>query len=129
MDRNKMPEESSGAPEAFPDLLKVPSEGKALWLRVVLFLGAAGCMLLGVVGWLVPVVSGIPFYILGLVLLSMAHPPLARWVNLKERGFSPRIRKALRPRLRRTSKTEKSVGQPAPRDSDSAKELTDSDVG
>ncbi|MDG2150093.1 MAG: hypothetical protein P8N09_11280 [Planctomycetota bacterium] len=113
--------ESSGDSEAFSDLLKVPSERKPLWFRVVLFLGAAGCMLLGVVGWLVPVVTGIPFYILGLVLLSMAHPPLARWVNLKERGFSPRVRKALRPRLRRRSKVGKSTGRSTPGDSDSAK--------
>jgi len=115
MDRSKISEESS---EEFPDLLKVPSEGKPFWLRAVLFLGAAVCMLLGVVGWLVPVITGIPFYILGLVLLGMAHPPLARWVNLKERGLSPRIRKVLRPRLRRSRGTEESKGQPTSGDSD-----------
>lgn len=94
-----MPADPSDLPD-LPDLLKIPPVARNPWLRVLLALGGVLCMVLGVVGWLVPVVPGIPFYILGAVLFGMAHPPLGRWINRKERGFSPRVRLMLRPRLR-----------------------------
>lgn len=91
-------------PTDLPDLLKIPPVAKSGWLRLLLALGGGICMALGVAGWLIPVVTGIPFYILGLVLLGMAHPPLGHWINRKERTLSPRVRLALRPRLRRARK-------------------------
>ena len=55
-----------------PDLLREQDGRHPFWLRVV-FLGAAlVCLVLGVVGWLIPVITGIPFYAAGLVFLGLA---------------------------------------------------------
>ena len=89
------------APEDLPDLLKIPEVAHAPWVRLLLAAGGTLCMILGVVGWLVPVVTGIPFYLAGLLLLSMSHPPFGVWLNRKERTLSPRVRLLLRPKLRK----------------------------
>jgi hypothetical protein len=57
-------------------------------------------VLCGVIGWLVPVVTGIPFYIAGFALLGLASRRMARWINALDRRLPYRARVALR-RLRR----------------------------
>ncbi len=89
------------APEDLPDLLKIPAVARSPWVRLLLALGGTLCMVLGLVGWLVPVVTGLPFYLAGMLLLSMSHPPLGVWINRKERTISPRVRLLFRPRLRK----------------------------
>ncbi len=88
------------APGELEDLLRIPPVARALWLRVLLAVGGLLFVALGVVGWLVPVISGIPFYLVGFLLLGMSHPPLGHWLNRKERRLPPRVRLALRPRVR-----------------------------
>lgn len=84
-----------------PPLLHLRDEPRPLWQRVVFAVGAGICMVLGVVGWLVPVVTGIPFYVAGAVLLGMSSPSVGRRINAWEAKLRPRVRLLLRPKLRK----------------------------
>ena len=73
-----------------PDLLREHDGRHPFWLRLV-FLGAAVvCLALGVVGWLIPVITGIPFYAAGLVFLGLASDRTRRFINRMERKLWPR---------------------------------------
>ena len=84
-----------------PDLLEPHRTKRPVWVRTLCFVGAALFFLLGVVGWLVPLVSGLPFYILGLVLLGMASDRVLEWINRLERRLPVGWRRALRRGLRK----------------------------
>ena len=81
---------------AFPPLLKIRKTRRSLIARVLLVIGAVLCFVLGILGWLVPVITGIPFYVLGLVLLAMASSSVRDWINRAEAKLSPKWRKLLR---------------------------------
>jgi uncharacterized membrane protein YbaN (DUF454 family) len=70
-------------------------------VRVVLVAGALACFVAGVVGWLIPVVTGLPFYAAGLVLLGMASERLRAWINRGERRLPGSLRRGLRTFARR----------------------------
>jgi hypothetical protein len=79
-----------------PDLLREHDGRHPFWLRVV-FLGAAFvCLVLGVVGWLIPVITGIPFYAAGLVFLGLASDRVRRFINRMERKLSENTRRRMR---------------------------------
>jgi hypothetical protein len=79
-----------------PDLLRAQDERHPFWLRVI-FLGAAVvCFALGVVGWLIPVITGIPFYAAGLVFLGLASDRTRRFINRMERKLSEKTRRRMR---------------------------------
>jgi uncharacterized membrane protein YbaN (DUF454 family) len=59
------------------------------------------CFVLGVVGWLIPVVTGLPFHVAGLVLLGLASDRVAGWINGLDRRLPHRVRLALRRWTRR----------------------------
>jgi uncharacterized membrane protein YbaN (DUF454 family) len=84
-----------------PDLLPERDNGYPAWKRTALFAAGSACMVLGVIGWLVPVVTGIPFYVAGIVLLGLASVRAARAVNRLERRLPLRARLALRRALPR----------------------------
>jgi uncharacterized membrane protein YbaN (DUF454 family) len=69
--------------------------------RVALLALALLFTVLGIIGWLVPVVTGIPFYILALACAGLASRRVATWVNRQERRLPRRVRLLLRPRLLR----------------------------
>lgn len=94
-----LPSESA-PPEDLEDLL--PEQGVDLHpvRRLLSLVGGVLCILLGVVGWLVPVVTGLPFYALGILLLGMASRRFRRLVNRAERRLPPGARRALRRALR-----------------------------
>jgi uncharacterized membrane protein YbaN (DUF454 family) len=71
-----------------------------MWLKVLCILGAAICFALGVVGWLVPLVTGVPFYAVALLLLGMVSDRARRWINQLERKLPDAARRALRWGLR-----------------------------
>lgn len=71
-----------------PDLLP-PRPPKPIWTRTLYVAGAVVCFALGVVGWLIPVVTGVPFYIAGLVLLAAASERARGWINHAERRKLP----------------------------------------
>jgi uncharacterized membrane protein YbaN (DUF454 family) len=56
---------------------------------------------LGIVGWLIPVVTGIPFLVFGLVLLGMSSQRAREWINRAERRLPLRWRRRLRAGLQR----------------------------
>jgi hypothetical protein len=93
-----------------PDLLGDPHGEHPMLRRVLWGLGAAGCFVLGVVGWLVPIITGIPFYMLGIVLAAKAVPPFGHWINRKERSWTLKWRLLLRPRLRKRLKAAGRAG-------------------
>jgi hypothetical protein len=85
-----------GMTPPLPDLLRAPDERHPFWLRVI-FLGAAVvCFALGVVGWLIPVITGIPFYAAGLVFLGLASDRTRRFINRMERKLSENTRRRVR---------------------------------
>jgi uncharacterized membrane protein YbaN (DUF454 family) len=84
-----------------PDLLEPRKRRHPLWFRALCVFGAVVFFLLGIVGWLIPVVTGIPFYAVALVLLGMASDRTRRWINDLERRMPDRWRRALRRFLRK----------------------------
>jgi hypothetical protein len=65
--------------------------------RRILYLGGAIlAFAAGIAGWLVPIVTGIPFLIAGVVLVAMASRRSARVVNAVERRLPHSWRRALR---------------------------------
>src|ERR1700704_2358025 len=79
-----------------PDLLREQDGRHPFWLRLV-FLGAAlVCLVLGVVGWLIPVITGIPFYAAGLVFLGLASDRTRRFINRMEHKFSENTQRRIR---------------------------------
>jgi hypothetical protein len=84
-----------------PDLLPEREKHRPLWVRVLCVAGAVALFAAGVVGWLTPVVTGIPFYIGGVVLLAVASERARVWVNGMERRFPRGLRLKLRQGMRR----------------------------
>ena len=79
-----------------PDLLREPEHHRPFWVRVLCFAGAGIFFVLGIVGWLIPVMTGIPFYVAGLALLALASDNARHLINRLERRLPRRLRWALR---------------------------------
>jgi len=79
-----------------PDLLERHARPRPLWMRALCVVGAVFFFLLGVVGWLIPLVTGIPFYVLSLILLGMASDRVRERINRAERRLPERWRLRLR---------------------------------
>jgi hypothetical protein len=90
--------------EPLPDLLRVEPRERSLFARVALLVVALACFVLAIVGWLVPVITGIPFWIAGFLVLGMASRRAARWINRQEAKLPRKWRLLLRPKLRRGRK-------------------------
>ena len=87
------------ADTVLPDLVQVGG-AHSVAKRVAWLVGSVVCFALGIVGWLVPVITGIPFYIASIAMLAKAIPAVGRWLNRWDRGQPLRRRLWLRPRLR-----------------------------
>lgn len=83
-------------PPELSDLLAPHGKDRPFWVRLLCFAGAAVCLVLGIIGWLIPVVTGIPFYLVGLALLGMASDRGVVWINRLERRLPDRFRRELR---------------------------------
>jgi hypothetical protein len=79
-----------------PDLLREPEHHRSFWVRVLCFVGAGVLFVLGIVGWLIPVLTGIPFYVAGLALLALASDRARHVINRLERRLPRRLRWSLR---------------------------------
>jgi hypothetical protein len=85
-----------GVTPPLPDLLRERDGSHPFWLRII-FMGAAlVCFALGVVGWLIPVITGIPFYAAGLIFLGLASDRTRRFINRMERRLSESTRRKIR---------------------------------
>ena len=83
-----------------PDLLR-PRSPQPRWRAAVFVLGAVVCFALGVVGWLIPVVTGLPFYVLGLILLGLVNDRMRRLVTSIERRLPEALRRRVREMIAR----------------------------
>jgi hypothetical protein len=88
-----------------PDLIRTDGPRRGAVVRVALLVAGAVFFVLGIVGWLVPVVTGIPFYILSAICLGMASRRIARWVNKHERRLPYKFRRLLRKRHKPTPRS------------------------
>ena len=79
-----------------PDLLREQKHHRPFWVRVLCFAGAGIFFVLGIVGWLIPVLTGIPFYVAGLALLALASDSARRLINRLEGRLPRRLRWAVR---------------------------------
>ena len=84
------------SPPPLPDLLREQDGRHPFWLRVIFLAAALVCLAAGVVGWLIPIVSGIPFYVAGLVFLGLASDRTRRFINRLERRLAERTRRKVR---------------------------------
>ena len=96
MTASASPPELPELPDLLPTLVKRP-----LWVRALCVAGAVVCFVLGVIGWLIPLVTGLPFYAAGLLLLGMASSRVAQWVNRMDRRLPFGVRVKLRKWTRR----------------------------
>jgi hypothetical protein len=85
-----------GVTPPLPDLLRDQDGRHPFWLRIIFMVAAAVCFVLGVVGWLIPVITGIPFYAAGLVFLGLASDRTRRFINRMERRLSESTRRKIR---------------------------------
>ncbi len=87
-----------------PALISEPGHERGVVARAALLVAALALFALGVVGWLIPVMTGIPFWIMGFLVLGMASRRAARWINRQEGRLPRRMRLLLRPGHRRRKK-------------------------
>ena len=99
------PAPEPGAPRAsaLPDLIDAGGPERGTVTRIALVIAALACFALGILFWLIPVLTGVPFLLLAFLCLGMASHRVARWINIQERRLPKRCRLWLRPRLRRTT--------------------------
>ncbi|MDZ4829655.1 MAG: hypothetical protein SGJ09_05580 [Phycisphaerae bacterium] len=78
--------------ELLPAHIATLSATKRVWLIV------AGIVLIivGIIGWILPVVTGVPFWVAGLICLSRASDRCRRLVNFGDRRLPGKVRTALR---------------------------------
>lgn len=79
-----------------PDLLREQDGRHPFWLRLVFLAAALVFFAAGVVGWLIPVITGIPFYAAGLVFLGLASDRTRRFINRLERRLAESTRRKIR---------------------------------
>ena len=79
-----------------PDLLREQKHHRPFWVRVLCFAGARRILRAGAPGWLIPVMTGIPFYVAGLALLALASDNARHFINRLERRLPRRLRWTLR---------------------------------
>ena len=101
------PPDPPGAGDApLPDLIALDGVPRGPIKRAALLVAAAVFFVLGVVFWLVPVLTGVPFYVLAAISAGMASRRAAGWVNRLERRLPHRLRLVLRRRRGRTAEDE-----------------------
>jgi hypothetical protein len=79
-----------------PDLLREQAGRHPFWLRILFLVLALVSFVAGVVGWLVPVITGIPFYAAGLIFLGLASDRTRRFINRLERRLAESTRRRIR---------------------------------
>jgi hypothetical protein len=85
-----------GMTSRLPDLLREHEGRRPLWRRLVYLLAALVCVAAGIAGWLIPVMTGLPFYAAALVFLGLASDRVRRGINRLERRLAESSRQKLR---------------------------------
>jgi DMSO reductase anchor subunit len=82
--------------DALSDFVPTTWVAKSLTGRLLMLLLAVGLLLLGLLGWIIPLITGVPFLIASVVAVAMASHRVCRWVNFVEGKFPVRLRRGLR---------------------------------
>ncbi len=64
--------------------------------RLVLIVAGIVLIILGIIGWLLPVMTGVPFWVAGLICLSQASERCRRLINFGDSKLPGRVRGVLR---------------------------------
>jgi hypothetical protein len=84
-----------------PDLLRVQPTSAPWWRRALYVVGAVLAFAAGIAGWVIPVLTGIPFWVAGFVLLAMASQRTRHVINALERRLPEKWRLGLRRGLKK----------------------------
>ena len=102
------------ARDELPDLLRPRKTPLSLGWRVLYLGGALLLAVCGVLGWLIPIITGIPFYIAAVVLAGSASDAVRRYINGLERrlpaGFRVRLRRVQRYWVKRKNRLRARCG-------------------
>ncbi|MBL9148746.1 MAG: hypothetical protein JNM94_08640 [Phycisphaerae bacterium] len=82
--------------EIVDDLLPPQAHSLSLFKRVLYLVIATVLILVGIVLWLMPVLTGVPFWMAGLVFLARTSERCRNAVNWVDRKMPTRVRRALR---------------------------------
>lgn len=119
--------------EIVDDLLPRQAHSLSLFKRGLYLCIAILLIVLGIVFWLMPVLTGVPFWMAGLVFLARTSERCRRAVNWVDRKMPTRVRRALRwarakfgiaqvplegPPLLPTARTDDEEREPAARTND-----------
>lgn len=99
---------TSAESRALPPLFWSDSRRRPTWKKVLLLGGAAVFLALGVIGWLIPVVTGIPFYIIGFAMLGAGSRRATALLNRLEERLPHRWRVGLRRMVERVQERRQS---------------------
>jgi len=95
--------------EELPDLLPLDRARPHIVHRVVLLALALVFTVCGIIGWLIPLIPGFPFYLLALACAGLASRRVSAWINRHERRLPRGFRVMLRPRM--LLRRKRSAGQ------------------
>jgi hypothetical protein len=99
---------------SLPDLIATDGPRPGVIKRTALFALAFVFFVLGVIFWLLPIATGVPFYIASLATLGIASRRVARWINRQETRLPLRWRFRIRKMLRRPHEpTSTNAGRPS----------------
>ena len=73
-----------------------PSRCRPLWKRIIYPLVGMILIILGIIGWLVPIIPGVPLIIIGLPLFVCISPRLELWVRRQMRDIGQAVIKRFR---------------------------------
>jgi hypothetical protein len=91
--------EADKARDELVALVPVPRQARWTWKRLAFLIVSLVLIAGGFALVPVPVASGLPLWIPGILMLGLAVPPVARWINRLESRLPDRWRRRLRPRL------------------------------
>jgi uncharacterized membrane protein HdeD (DUF308 family) len=95
---------TTAAREKLPPLIPEDVDLKPAWKKYVLLGVGILLIVVGIIFVPVPVMSGVPFWVVGALVLGVSVPPFARFVNRQEARLPARWRRKLRPRLWRKAR-------------------------
>ncbi|MCB9833581.1 MAG: DUF454 family protein [Planctomycetes bacterium] len=92
-----------------PDLLPPRSRRRSIPVRVAAL--AAGVILfaVGIAGWILPFMPGVPFLVASAAMFAVGSRTLAELINKIEKKLPERVRVQLRPRLKRQRQANRRV--------------------
>jgi hypothetical protein len=79
-----------------PDLIRSDPGRRSLFLRILIGILAVAAIVLGFIGWVLPVVPGLPLLLLGLGLLGFCSRKAARVINSGEARLPRKWRRRIR---------------------------------